>query len=167
MAAIESTVGEGTRIEIWLPQSKMEEVPGYQADLDSRSKEVARGERLLVVEDDVYVRRFMIEWLSDLGYAVSSAESAIQALQQFESVKPELIIVDYAMPELTGAEMALKLREQGFQTPIIFVTGYADMLAIESVPAPTHLLRKPFEIDALTALVRLALNELERSVATC
>lgn len=158
-ANIDSTVGEGTRIEIWLPHSHMKDCRGDSAELASGLSEFARGEKILIVEDDVYVRRFMLECLNDLGYATSSADSAVQALQQLESAPPDLIIVDYAMPEMTGAEMALSVRNRGLQTPIMFVTGYADMHAIEAVPAPTHLLKKPFEVDALTALVRVALRE--------
>ncbi|MDY6945705.1 MAG: response regulator, partial [Pseudomonadota bacterium] len=87
--------------------------------------------------------------------------NAIQALGQLDSVQPDLLIVDYAMPEMTGAELAWNVRERGVQIPIMFVTGYADMHAIEAVPAPTHLLKKPFEVDALVALVRVALAERE------
>ena len=161
-ASIQSTLGKGTRIEIWLPQSHSKDARSGGAELASVLDELARGERILVVEDDVYVRRFMIECLSDLGYTTSSADNAVQALQQLEKVRPDLIIVDYAMPEMTGAEMALNVRDRGLQTPIMFVTGYADMHAIEAVPAPTHLLKKPFEVDALTALVRVALSERDR-----
>jgi PAS domain S-box-containing protein len=158
-ANIESKVGEGTRIEIWLPHAAMTDSRADAAELISDSKELVCGERILVVEDDVYVRRFMLECLNDLGYATSSADNAVQALEQLESLRPDLIIVDYAMPEMTGAEMALNVRARGLQTPILFVTGYADMHAIEAVPAPTHLLKKPFEVDSLTGLVRVALRD--------
>jgi signal transduction histidine kinase/FixJ family two-component response regulator len=162
-AIIDSTVGEGTRIEIWLPQSQVAIARVDDRGLARNSKDHLSGGRVLVVEDDEYVRRFLNECLRDLGYEVLGAASALQGLRQMEDTQPDLIIVDYAMPEMTGAEMAMEIRDHDQQTPIIFVTGYADMEAIESVPGPTHVLRKPFEVDSLAALVRTALREPETS----
>jgi signal transduction histidine kinase/FixJ family two-component response regulator len=158
-ATIDSTLGEGTRIEIWLPQSQVLDCRDDARALIRNPKDLISGGRVLIVEDDEYVRRFLNECLGDLGYEVLGAESALQGLRHMENVRPDLIIVDYAMPEMTGAEMALEIRHHDQKTPIIFVTGYADMEAIESVPGPTHVLKKPFEVDSLVAMVRTALVE--------
>jgi CheY-like chemotaxis protein len=70
---------------------------------------------------------------------------------------PDLLIVDFAMPGINGAEMARRARAQYADLPIVFVTGYADMDAIERVSGSNFLLRKPFEVAALANVVRHAL----------
>ena len=61
------------------------------------------------------------------------------------------------MPGINGAEMATRVRAQDANLPIIFVTGYADMDAVERVSGAKFLLRKPFKVGALADVVRNAL----------
>jgi FixJ family two-component response regulator len=66
--------------------------------------------------------------------------------------------VDFAMPGMNGAELAHQVRARYEDLPIIFVTGYADMEAVESVTGVKYLLKKPFEVAGLASVVRSALS---------
>jgi len=71
--------------------------------------------------------------------------------------RPDLMIVDYAMPGLTGVEVVLRARRTEPDMPIILATGYADMEAVDRVIPPESLLRKPFRVSELALAVRKAL----------
>ena len=112
---------------------------------------------VLVVEDDPGVRRFIVDSLQMLGYAVIEACDGRQGLERLSAERPELLIVDFAMPGLNGVEVAAKARGLAPEMPIILATGYADMEAVYKVIDPDHVLRKPFQIDDLERAVRGAL----------
>jgi PAS domain S-box-containing protein len=148
----------GTTVEIWLPVS---DVPTERqvryADNDALTN-IARGESILVVEDDCDVRRFIADCLHNFGYDVRESEDGHAGLNELASKRPDLLIVDFAMPGINGAEVATQARAQHADLPIIFVTGYADMDAVERVSGTNFLLRKPFEVAALANAVRHALS---------
>jgi len=66
-------------------------------------------------------------------------------------------VVDYAMPDMNGAEVAAQVRQKWPALPIILATGYADMRAVEQVVGTESVLRKPFDINDLAAAARKAL----------
>jgi CheY-like chemotaxis protein len=74
---------------------------------------------------------------------------------------PDLMLVDFAMPGMNGAEVARAARERRPDLPIVFASGYADTAAIESVAGHNApILRKPFRVDDLQAIVAETLNGL-------
>ncbi|HEX4199427.1 MAG TPA: response regulator [Caulobacteraceae bacterium] len=152
---IESTEGVGTRVELWLPVAA---APASHAAPDApRQAQVKGRERVLVVEDEPGVRRFIVECLEMLGYAVTEAAQGHEGLERLDIDRPELLIVDFAMPGMTGVEVATEARRRLPNLPIILATGYADMEAVDKVVDADHLLRKPFQIDDLERAVRGAL----------
>ncbi len=155
-ARIDSIEGKGTTVEIWLPLAQ----PTIDKDaVAPETHERTRlGERILVVEDDPGVRQFIVECLETLGYAVASAAHGQEGLQQLSAGEPpELLIVDFAMPGMNGAEVAAEARRRAPGLPVLLATGYADMDAVHQVIDPDHVLRKPFQIDDLARAVRGAL----------
>ena len=74
------------------------------------------------------------------------------------SSRPDLLMVDYAMPDMTGAEVICKARELWRDLPVILATGYADMAAVERLVGKPAILRKPFDITTLGAAVADALD---------
>ena len=112
---------------------------------------------MLVVEDDPGVRRFIVDSLEMLGYAVIEACDGAEGLDRLTAEQPELLIVDFAMPGLNGVEVVTEARYRAPDMPIILATGYADMEAVYKVIDADHVLRKPFQIDDLEKAVRGAL----------
>ncbi len=162
-ARIESAEGKGSTVELWLvrvdaPADCEKTAPPVTAPREGRR------ERVLVVEDDAGVRRFIAESLEALGYAVSEAADGREGLDRLLSEPPELMIVDFAMPGMNGAEVVSAARNRVPDLPIILATGYADMDAVDKVIEPGRILRKPFQIDDLAAAVRSALAD-ARAVA--
>jgi CheY-like chemotaxis protein len=118
----------------------------------------AKASHILVVEDDADVRRVIVECLSLIGYRVTEAANGAEALEQLGTAKPDLMVVDYAMPDMTGAEVIARARELVGELPVILATGYADMAAVERLAGKPNILRKPFDISALGDAVNGALE---------
>jgi CheY-like chemotaxis protein len=113
---------------------------------------------ILVIDDDPDVRRFLADTLDSLGFAVVQAEDGPAGLAAFARHPPDLVILDYAMPGMTGAEVAQSVRAHTKDLPILFATGYADTKALDHVAEDAMVLRKPFGVDELHRAVRGALG---------
>ena len=110
--------------------------------------------RIVVVDDDAQVRLFMSELLGDLGHDVAVFEDGQSAIAAAGEDAPDLALIDFAMPGMNGAQLAEALRSRHPDLPIAFVTGYAESDQIETaVGADVPVLRKPFGVEALSALV--------------
>ena len=112
-----------------------------------------------MVEDDEGVRRFIVDCLQTLGYAVTEASHGQEGLDQLRTELPKLLIVDFAMPGLNGAEVVSETRTFAPDLPIILATGYADMDAVGQVIDLSHVLRKPFQIADIERAVQAALTQ--------
>jgi len=155
-ARILSAPGRGTSVEIWLRRVALE-MDGGVADT-SRQRQRGPGARILVVEDDPVVRTSIAESLQALGHYVTQAADGAQALAELERERPDLMITDYLMPGMTGAELMGKARAVFPDMPMIIATGYADMRAIEASIGEGILLRKPFQLADLEASIGQALH---------
>jgi CheY-like chemotaxis protein len=157
-ARLTSSVDAGTTVELWLPVSNAVPESAARYDAGDSLAGTVRGESILIVEDDNDVRRFIVECLTNFGYNVTEAENGHAGLDVIQNMTPNLLIVDFAMPGLNGAELATTVRSHHPELPIIFVTGYADMDAVERVTGTKFLLRKPFDVANLANIVREALG---------
>lgn len=115
-------------------------------------------QRILVVEDDADVRRVIVECLGLIGYSVTEAPNGRSGIDALRAQKPDLLMVDYAMPDITGAEVISLAREMYVELPVILATGYADMAAVERLAGKPVILRKPFDIKTLGDAVAAALD---------
>jgi signal transduction histidine kinase/ActR/RegA family two-component response regulator len=153
-AEIASKPGEGARVSILLPEAvgQAEEAPDA---LVAPSGPACF--RILVVDDDPDVRLMTVSMLEDLGHRVASADSGKDALHLLRGELPDLLLIDFVMPEMNGAELARAVRARGVDVPIIFATGFAESAAIETAlgEAPV-VLRKPFDQGSLSSLVAQA-----------
>ncbi len=156
---IDSRLGEGTTVRLFLPQTCTRE----QQD-DARVDGVGQGEisaRVLVVDDDPDVRRFMLESLDALGLEVTTAEDGPSGLSELERCDPDVVILDFSMPGMNGADVAKLIRQKRPRLPIIFATGFAESAAIEAAgPPDTPVLRKPFGVGELQATLAEVLGQL-------
>jgi CheY-like chemotaxis protein len=149
VARIRSEEGKGTTVELWFPEASGEvDEPTITRAIASIPAQ-AGACHILVVEDDHDVRRVIVECLSLIGYKVTEAANGTEALASLDTLKPDLIVVDYAMPDMTGAEVISQARTILGDVPVILATGYADMAAVERLAGKPKILRKPFDIAAL------------------
>jgi len=157
-ARIESAPGKGTTVRLFLRRTELP-VAEALAEAEDGGGGQARSARVLVVDDDPELRRFLADSLDTLGYQVEEAADGAAGLEAMEAAAPDLVILDYAMPGMTGAEVARQVREQRPDLPIVFVSGYADTAAIEAVMgADARILRKPFRLHELQAMLADALG---------
>jgi signal transduction histidine kinase/ActR/RegA family two-component response regulator len=158
IASIHSQVGKGTTVELFFPAASADaQVPAEQMQAPEVPPPV-EPRHILVVEDDPDVRRVIVECLGLIGYTVSEAPNGTEGLAAIASSKPDLLVVDYAMPDMTGAEVISKARAMVGELPVILATGYADMAAVERLAGKPAILRKPFDINSLGAAVASALE---------
>ncbi len=120
------------------------------------------GEGILLVEDDVGIRRATAMSLKDEGYRVAEAGSGEVALQRFSHVNPVLVILDVMLPgEFDGFEVCREIRRWS-DVPIIFLTAKADVtdvvVGLES--GGDDYVTKPFEAKELVARVRVLLRRI-------
>ncbi|KQQ87377.1 response regulator [Massilia sp. Leaf139] len=157
-ARILSEQGVGTTVEIWLPAAKAGSA-ALPAAAPATAAAPRPGVRILVVEDDDFVRESMVESLEALGHTVAQAADGAAGLIELKRAAPDLVITDYLMPGMTGTELVLRARAELPGVPMIIATGYADMKAIEEVIEDDLLLRKPFQLAELAATVERALGK--------
>jgi signal transduction histidine kinase/CheY-like chemotaxis protein len=156
LARIRSQPGHGTSVEMLFPAATMDmhEVRHLQEPVVPQP---AQSSHILVVEDDAEVRRVIVECLSLIGYQVTEAASGSEGLAAVQASPPDLLVVDYAMPDMTGAEVISRARALVDDLPVILATGYADMAAVERLAGKPTILRKPFDLatlgDAVAALL--------------
>ena len=149
---IESQPGEGTVVRLLLRRT--DELAPNSGDMQEPSPQARFSARILVIDDDPDVRRFLQDSLDSLGFEVIEAEDGYAGLAALERSAPDLLIVDFAMPGLNGAEVAKRVQEHRPDLPIIFATGFADSSAIEAVVGKeAAVLRKPFGLDDLQRAV--------------
>ena len=157
-ARIERHTPRGTTIVLWLPF--VQTAIGVEPAPDDRGPWASyEARRVLVVDDDPDVRRFLSASLETLGFVVVVAEDGERGLAVLEGADPDLVLVDFAMPGMNGAQMAQVVRARRPDLPIIFASGYSDTAAIENaVGRSAVLLRKPFGVSDLEAVLRSALG---------
>jgi signal transduction histidine kinase/CheY-like chemotaxis protein len=154
--AIESEPGRGTTVRILLPAGAPPVVRTESIAQPTTTPSGVRSHeqtRVLVVDDDKLVRRFMSESLRSLEYHVTEAENGAQGLATLERERFDLLLVDFAMPGMNGAEVARAAQERQAGIKVLIVSGYADSAAIEAALGTARLLRKPFDLAELGAAV--------------
>jgi len=158
LARIDSVVGKGTTVEVWLPVAGALPVREHDQEMLDQPLEPKESGNILVVEDDAQVRQFIVECLEILGYTVDQAENGWFGLEKLQRAHFDLLIVDFLMPGMNGAEVIAAARARDPQLPIIMATGYADMQAVEKVIDLDAVLRKPFQITELANSVKRAMR---------
>ena len=155
---IESEVGRGTVVSIYLPRTEAAaRVRIHPAVHRAESDVHVAGARILLVEDDPRVRTATVDALEDLDYEPVACGSGAEAIELFQAQEFDLVISDVIMPHMTGPELIRYLkRTQPRDFAVLFVTGYVG--EGESDDLRGHeLLRKPFTVGALANAVSAAL----------
>jgi signal transduction histidine kinase len=154
---IDSRAGEGTSVYVYLPRAGGERVDERPVAARISAAGAFAGASILLVDDDNAVREVTRAMLHELGYAVLEAGSGGAALDVLaREPKIDLMIVDFAMPGMNGAEVARQAQAKRPSLPILFVTGFSDRSRMAGVDE-THILAKPFVYDELASKVRFCL----------
>ena len=118
---------------------------------------------IMIVDDDPSVRATIGQALAALGYAVREAPDGPTALDIVRSEELSLVILDYLMPGMDGAEVAREIAALDPDLPIVFSTGHAALRALRAAAGDdVPVLSKPFTLDELDDLVRERLIERRR-----
>jgi CheY-like chemotaxis protein len=116
--------------------------------------------RILVVEDDIDVSRVVAQMLEHLGYRSVQCGHAQEALEHIRSQKFDLVLIDYRMPDMTGVDLILMLRQDNCHVPVIVMTGYSateDRISSEKLQV-CAVLRKPITVSQLATVVSESLG---------
>ena len=148
---IASRPTQGTTVSLWLPvapdQFLAERAGGAPAGASTS------GRRILLVDDDPLILMVTAEMLRELGHEPIEMSSARQALESLNADElPDLAILDYAMPEMTGLSLAERIRERYPKLPVLLATGYSNSAKI-TIDLPR--LEKPYSIADLDRQIRL------------
>ena len=166
---IDSKVGRGTTIDILLPASH--EHTTVASDAAMHVAQVPRPafseiQPLLLIDDDDFVRTAVAEVLRIDGYHVVEANDGVSALRVLETLNPCVAVIDFLMPGLNGAQVARAAQQKLPKLPIIFVSGYADTIALDKISGAV-VLRKPVPptqlLNAVASAVASAAPEVSAS----
>jgi nitrogen-specific signal transduction histidine kinase len=158
-ARLESTPGKGTAVKLLFrkaDEAVSEARPG--AEEPAGAVVPLAPLSVLVIDDDPDVRGFIAASLEEQGYRVREASDGREGLVKFDRETPELVVLDFIMPGMSGAEVANRIREKRPDQPILFVSGYSETEAVKRIAPDAPLLAKPFRADALQKAVRRALT---------
>ena len=153
-AELVSHEGQGTTVTLRFPQVKplpLNDEPRSAAPGSGPSAS-ARTE-VLVVEDDDAVRQGIAEGLRLLNYSVREASDGESGLQELRRSKPDLLMSDYLMPGMNGAQFIAAARLIHPDIPVLVATGHADMAEVEKLVGVQSVLKKPFDLETLNAAV--------------
>jgi PAS domain S-box-containing protein len=157
IAEIESVVGRGTTVRIYLPRARQAADSSRSPGKVSATHPDLSGVCVLVVDDDDSVRDVVVEALGEAGCAVNAVSSGRAALEALRADRFDLAVIDFAMPGLNGADTAVLVRAQRPDLPILFITGRADLPVLQSV-GNSAVLQKPFVASDLFAKLRSVLQ---------
>lgn len=158
---IDSTLGVGTRVELWLPRAPSAGASDAAGKREPEATPQADGFpalSILLADDHAGVRATTAAMLEDLGHNVTEAGGGAEVLGLIEGDADahDLIITDYAMPSISGVEVIRRARKLKADLPGIIITGYADTDSIANRPGDVLVIAKPFTSEQLNKAVRTA-----------
>jgi signal transduction histidine kinase len=158
---IDSTYGEGTTVQVWIPQSDGEYEPMLLLDEDPANMMPSGTETILVVEDDESVRSIAARILEHRGYCVYEASSSDEAIDIASSnTNIDLLLVDLVIPRIDGRSVAFHIQQIIPSIKVLYMSGYTLQMAIQRgwMPQGEPFIQKPFTPQTLTQKIRSLLN---------
>jgi CheY-like chemotaxis protein len=121
--------------------------------------------RVLVVEDDPWIRSLMADLLAGEGYEVVEAPDGKQGLELASEREPDVILLDLAMPEVSGLDVLHELKSSNptRDIPVIVVSAYAMLMMGSDARRADGVIQKPFDLADLLAQVQQAVGKHEPS----
>ncbi|KAF1053867.1 MAG: Blue-light-activated protein [Stenotrophomonas maltophilia] len=158
---LRSAPGEGSCVTLYIPRdSSVKTLP--QPPATPTAETPAARPRILVVEDNDLVRLLTVEVLEELGHEVLQAEDAESALPILQGESAiDLLLTDVGLPGMNGEQLARAARQVRPELPVLFATGYAEIVEIDGSELATRMsmIAKPFSIDTLREKVNAMLTQ--------
>lgn len=146
---IESALGRGTRVHLWLPAAEEGAKPAHGGNGSAEPRRAAGA--ALLVDDEELVRASVGAMLDDLGYAITEADSAPAALDLLDKGQSfDLVVTDHLMPGMTGTDLAAAIKERNPDQRIIIISGYSDL---DQIAPDLPRLAKPFKQEDLAEAI--------------
>ncbi len=147
---IESTVGKGTTVKITLPNTQ--EISIEEIDLVTLPKKTAV---ILAIDDNEFVLETVTEQLIDLGHEVRGYTSATEAIEHFSDQPSEIVLTDLGMPEMSGWEVATKIKETNPNVIVVLYSGWTIEMELDELKEKgvDLYLKKPFKMEDLNAVL--------------
>ncbi len=159
---IYSEPGHGTSVKIYLPRYFGQAAePGLRDAPDAAPPRSANAERILVVEDEPFVRNVTVESLRELGYVVVHAGDGATALDILGAdISFDLLFTDVVMPDINGRRLAEAALKRMPDLKVLYTTGYTRNPVVHNgvLDPSVAFLAKPFTLDALARKVRAVLD---------
>ncbi|MDF3069078.1 MAG: Blue-light-activated protein [Polyangiaceae bacterium] len=153
---VRSELGKGSTFSVYLPRA--DEPAGAESARPEPTSSVARGERVLLVEDEAVVRNVVERTLQRAKYEVVTATSGEEALEAVEREAPfDLLITDVMMPGMNGWELGAELGARIPSLRVLYMSGYTEGSEVEGA-ARSPFLQKPFMPAELLTAVRQLLD---------
>jgi len=159
---VESELDRGTTFRIYLPRSEgtPDSSPASGEGPGTRMQPLQRPGVVLLVEDQHDLRLVIRSFLEDMGHhviAAADAEAVLASMTDTERV--DLLLTDVVLPSMSGPDLAIYIREEFPELPVLFMSGFMDHpLVDEILEAGEHFLNKPFTRAALADAVRRAMG---------
>jgi hypothetical protein len=159
-ATIDSKMGQGTTVRLYLPRHHGE-IGIPQPSVTRKTRQASRGETVLVIEDEPIVRAVIVEMLAEQGYRTLEAVDGLIGLKILQSSERiDLLVTDIGLPGINGRQVADQARETRPRLKILFITGYAESVAMSGdfLRPGMELVTKPFDLDHLAQRIRTMIS---------
>lgn len=155
---VESEIGKGTTLTIWLSPAKPTGFAPQPASdaLSTTARTSTPGAQILVVDDSEEVREVLRDLLSQQGHTVVTCADGESGLAELETRRFDLAMLDLALPGISGLEVANQLKRRWPDVTVVVMTGYFDRVGPEGTLAKgvDFVLTKPFSLDQLRLVIR-------------
>ncbi|MBA3512512.1 PAS domain S-box protein, partial [Sphingomonas sp.] len=125
-ARIETTPGEGTTVKLYFRHAPHDGEAGDDAGGDDVAERLHHHASILVIDDDPDVRGFIVTSLTEFGHRVREAGDGASGLTLFAAERPDLVVIDFIMPGLSGADVARHILDAAPDQRLLFVSGYSE-----------------------------------------
>jgi CheY-like chemotaxis protein len=158
--SVSSAPGHGSTFSIYLP--RLASQPAKAVDAEAPAEPLSGCERVLLVEDEPVVRSLVRRMLEGNGYDVVEAENGAAALEYAGKLDTpiDVLLTDIVMPNMSGRELAERLRALHPETLVLYTSGYTDagIVGEDELGDRTHFIQKPFSMTELTERIRLLVD---------